>query len=81
MLQTADGIEALRCTGLAETLLASRVPAGLSAKPTLSVRVRSPEPVERDVTLSYITNNFDWQANYVAELSPDGRTAFRCSPG
>ena len=72
VLQTADGIEALRCTGLPETLIASDVPPGLSAKPTLSVRVRSPEPVERDVTLSYISNNFDWQANYVAELSPAG---------
>jgi hypothetical protein len=72
VLQTADGIEALRCTGLAETPVAREVPAGLSAKPTLSVRVRSPEPVERDVTLSYITNNFDWQADYIAELSPAG---------
>ena len=72
VLQTADGIEALRCTGLAETPIAPRVPAGLSAKPTLSVRVRSPRPVERTVTLSYITNNFDWQADYVAELSPAG---------
>ncbi len=72
VLQTATGIEALRCTGLPETLIAPQVPAGLSSKPTLSVRVRSPEPVERDVTLSYITNNFDWQANYVAELSPSG---------
>jgi hypothetical protein len=72
VLQTEGGIEALRCTGLPETLIASEIPPGLSAKPTLSVRVRSPEPVERDVTLSYITNNFDWQANYVAELAPAG---------
>jgi len=72
VLQTQAGIEALRCTGLPETLIASRVPAGLSAKPTLSVRVRSAEAIERDVTLSYITNNFDWQANYVADLSPAG---------
>jgi hypothetical protein len=72
VLQTESGIEALRCTGLPETLIASDVPPGLSAKPTLSVRVRSPEPIERDVTLSYITNNLDWQANYVAELSPAG---------
>ena len=71
-VQTADGIEALRCTGVPETLIAAEVPQGLSAKPTLSVRVRSPQPVERDITLSYITNNFDWQANYVAELSPAG---------
>jgi hypothetical protein len=72
VLQTADGIEALRCTGLNETLIAPRVPVGLSAKPNLSVRVRSPEAVERTVTLSYITNNFDWQADYVAELSRTG---------
>jgi hypothetical protein len=72
VLQTAAGIEALRCTGINETLVAREVPAGLSAKPTLSVRVRSPEPIERDVTLSYITNNFDWQADYIAELSPNG---------
>ena len=74
VLQTAEGFEALRCTGLSETLLAPAVPAGLSAKPTLSVRVRSPRAIEREVTLSYITNNFDWQADYVADLSPDGRT-------
>ncbi|MFL6781359.1 MAG: DUF4139 domain-containing protein [Sphingomicrobium sp.] len=72
VLQTADGIEVLRCTGLNETPIAHEVPVGLSAKPTLSVRVRSPREVEREVTLSYITNNFDWQADYIAELSPAG---------
>lgn len=74
ILQTAEGFEALRCTGLAETLIAPAVPPDLSARPTLSVRVRSPQPVETDVQLSYLTNNFDWQANYIAELSPDGRS-------
>ncbi len=74
ILQTEAGFEALRCTGMSETLLAPSVPPGLSAKPTLSVRVRSPRPVEREVTLSYITNNFDWQADYVGDLSPDGKT-------
>lgn len=72
VVQTGDGFEALRCTGLPETLISGGVPPGLSAKPTLSVRVRSPQPAERLVTLSYITNNFDWQANYIAELSPGG---------
>jgi hypothetical protein len=72
VIQTPDGVEALRCTGLPETLTADRVPTGLSATPTLSIRVRSPRPVDRTVTLSYITNNFDWQADYVADLSPAG---------
>lgn len=74
ILQTEAGFEALRCTGLPETLLAPAVPEGLSGRPTLSVRVRSPQPVEAEVQLSYISNNFDWQANYVAELASDGRS-------
>jgi hypothetical protein len=70
VLQTAQGYEALRCTGLNETIVYDRVPEGLSAKPTLSVRTRSPAPVEADVTLSYLSWDFDWQADYVATLSP-----------
>lgn len=72
VLQTANGIEALRCTGLNETLVAPAVPEDLAAKPTLSVRVRSPQPVDTEVQLSYLTNNFDWQTDYVAELSGSG---------
>ena len=44
VLETAEGFEALRCTGLAETIVYDEVPAGLSARPTLSVRTRSREP-------------------------------------
>ena len=33
VLQTADGFEALRCTGLPETLVYDEVPPGLSAAP------------------------------------------------
>ena len=72
VLQTAEGFEALRCTGQRETLVYNEVPAGLSARPTLSVRARSSRPVEATITLSYLSNGFDWQANYIANLSPDG---------
>ena len=50
------------------------MPADLSAKPTLSVRARSERPVEAEVTLTYLTSNFDWRAHYVATLAPDGKT-------
>ncbi|HEY0116903.1 MAG TPA: hypothetical protein VGB54_14405, partial [Allosphingosinicella sp.] len=73
VIETEDGIEALRCTGLPETLVYNGVPEGLSAKPTLSVRTRAAQPVEAVVTLSYLATGFDWQANYIAELSDDGR--------
>lgn len=74
VVQTESGVEALRCTGLPETLLAPGVPADLSAKPTLSVRARAIQPVEAVVTLTYLTSNFDWRAHYVATLAPDGKT-------
>ncbi|HYD12580.1 MAG TPA: hypothetical protein VEC11_07010 [Allosphingosinicella sp.] len=73
VLQTAEGFEALRCTGQAETLTYDSVPAGLSARPTLSVRARSSAPVTATVTLAYLADGFDWQANYIATLAPDGR--------
>jgi hypothetical protein len=72
VLQTAEGFEALRCTGQREALVYDGVPAGLSARPTLSVRARASRAVEAIVTLSYLSNGFDWQANYIANLSPDG---------
>lgn len=74
VIETASGVETLRCDGEAETLLARAVPAELSAKPTLSVAVVSDRPVEADVTLTYLTSDFDWRAHYVATLAPDGRT-------
>jgi hypothetical protein len=72
VVQTAQGYESLRCTGLPETLVYNRVPAELSARPTLSVRARASRPVTATVTLSYIASGFDWQANYIASLSADG---------
>ena len=73
VMRTGDGIEALRCTGLPETVTYDGVPSGLSSRPTLSVRTRSAAPVEALVTLSYLATGFDWQANYIAHLSEDGR--------
>ena len=72
VLQTAEGFEALRCTGLPETLVYDEVPAGLSSRPTLSVRARSSGAVSATVTLTYLATGFDWQADYVATLAPDG---------
>jgi hypothetical protein len=72
VLRTPDGYEALRCTGQREMLSYDQVPPGLSARPTLSVRTRSAQPVTATITLSYLSSGFDWQANYVARLSPDG---------
>jgi len=73
VFETSEGIEALRCSGLPETFHFESV-TGLAATPTLSVLVRSTEPLTRTVTLSYLARGFDWAADYTATLSADGKS-------
>lgn len=74
LLSTAQGVEALGCSGLPVALSYSGVPADLSAKPTLSVVTDSAAPVTATVQLSYLAQGFDWAANYVAHVADDGKT-------
>ncbi|MGB3472991.1 MAG: hypothetical protein WBA51_19415 [Erythrobacter sp.] len=68
VLQTDAGFEAVRCAGLPEKLTFDGVPKGLSAKPVFSVNTRSDTGGTYEVTLTYLSWGFDWQANYVAML-------------
>lgn len=68
VLQTAEGYEALHCTGLPERMQYGRIPQNLSAKPTLSVITQSDTAVTVKLTLTYMASGFDWQANYVAQV-------------
>jgi len=74
VLTTPDGVEALRCSGLPESLSYPRVPDGLFAKPTLSVVTESTIAATVQVQLSYLAEGFDWSANYVARVADDGET-------
>ncbi len=76
ILQTNEGYEALHCTGLPERMGFDKVPANLSAKPTLSVITQSDKPTTAKLTLTYMAAGFDWQANYIAQVqerSADGK--------
>jgi hypothetical protein len=70
VLQTRDGFEAVRCSGLPERMTFDRVPQGLSAKPVFSIDTNSPAGGTYTVTLTYLAWGFDWQAHYVATLEP-----------
>lgn len=72
ILQTGEGYEALRCTGLPERMGFDTVPANLSAKPTLSVITQSDKPTTAKLTLTYMAAGFDWQANYIAQVQERG---------
>lgn len=74
VIESADGVEALRCSGLPETLIHDSVPSDLSVTPTLSIETQSDRAMQADVTLTYLTTGFDWAADYVARIAPDGRT-------
>jgi hypothetical protein len=71
VFESAQGIEALRCSGSPETVSFEGATA-LGSHPTLSVRVRTSKPVTTQVTLSYLAHGFDWAADYTATVSPDG---------
>ena len=75
VIQTAEGVRALKCDGMSETILYPQVPAGLSDKPTLSVATRSPVARRVTLTLAYLAGGFDWQADYVVQMRPDGHRA------
>lgn len=72
LIQTARGIESYQCSGLAEALLYPGVPRTLSAKPVLSMTTKAQGGGRQTITLIYLTSQFDWQANYIAELNRDG---------
>jgi len=75
IVQTAEGFEALYCTGLPDRLTYGGVPQNLSAKPTLSVLTQSERAITATLTLTYMAAGFDWQANYVAQVKPDAVAA------
>jgi len=73
LFETSEGIEALHCSGLPETISIIAHP-DLSSTPTLSVRVRSPTATTAKVTLSYLARGFDWTANYTANVAADQKS-------
>lgn len=72
VLETAEGFEAVRCSGVPERLSFDRVPDGLSAQPVFSIDTAG-QGGTYTVTLTYLAWGFDWQADYVATLADPER--------
>jgi hypothetical protein len=72
VLQSDQGFEAVRCSGVPERLEFDALPRGLSAQPVFSIDTRDPAGGTYTVTLTYLAWGFDWQANYVATLHEGG---------
>lgn len=75
VVQTEEGFEAVRCSGLPERLSFDRMPEGLSPQPVFSIEVADTAGGTYDVELTYLSWGFDWQAHHVAVLTPPGQRA------
>ena len=75
VFRTANGTEALHCSGLPEQVTFDRIPDELRTKPRLSVRLASGSAGKRTVTLSYLAHGFTWKSDYVARLDAPGTRA------
>ncbi|MXO48345.1 hypothetical protein GRI69_08755 [Erythrobacter vulgaris] len=73
VLQTRDGYEAVRCSGLSEKLTFASVPRELSARPIFNIDTFSETGGKFEVVLTYLSWGFDWEANYVAHLGEGDR--------
>ena len=67
VLQIGDHIE----SGIPGRLVFAHVPENLRDRPTLTMLADSKSARPQQVELSYLTSGLGWQADYVAELSPD----------
>lgn len=73
VFESADGVEALQCSGLSE-FFQFEPNTDLGSTPTLSALIRSDHPIDAVLTLSYLARGFDWAANYAAVISPERGT-------
>lgn len=64
VVRIGDRIEVLERYGA--RVIYPSLPAGLRARPTLSVTLDTTNPGARPVTLSYLSRGFGWKADYVA---------------
>lgn len=65
VLQIGNSIEVLRDDGLPVRVIFDKVPPNLRARPTLSVTLESQNGGATPTTLSYLTSNMGWSADYV----------------
>ena len=66
VMRIGDRIEVLRDDGLPVRVVFDSLPPNLRARPTLSVTLDAARGGTRQVTLSYLSGGFGWNADYVA---------------
>ncbi|MCF6276076.1 MAG: hypothetical protein L3J05_09980, partial [Robiginitomaculum sp.] len=67
--------ETYQCSGLSEGTLFENLPDGLNNVPELSIDVETQTAGPQEVVISYLADNFSWEADYRLDLVGDEKTA------
>jgi len=63
--------ETYQCSGLSEGTLFDNLPDGLNNVPELSIDVQTKQAGPQEVVISYLADNFSWEADYRLDLAGD----------
>lgn len=69
--ESSQKILALPIDQYGDLISFDQVPGHLSESPTLSMQVQANTAGESPVTLTYLSNGFDWQASYVSDITSE----------
>ena len=69
--ENSQKILALPINQYGDLISFDQVPGHLSESPTLSMQVQANTAGESPVTLTYLSNGFDWQASYVSDITSE----------
>ncbi len=67
--------ETYQCSGLSEGTLFGNLPDGLNNVPELSIDVQTDTAGPQEVVITYLADNFSWEADYRLDLAGDEKTA------
>ncbi len=67
--------ETYQCSGLSEGTLFDNLPDGLNNVPELSIDVETQTAGPQEVVITYLADNFSWEADYRLDLAGDEKTA------
>lgn len=74
VLKIGERYEALKCNDLPGKLVFDRIPDGLIDQPTLTIQVKTRRAGRYTLNLRYVATGFNWSADYVARMRPDGKS-------
>lgn len=75
VFKIGNRFEVLQCSGLSEGTQFENLPEGLNDVPELSLDVETQKAGTQELVISYLADNFSWEADYRMDVAKDERSA------